>query len=88
MKQTPIEWMIEMLSENGFIGVFCNNEEADTRKKQLQLIIDKSMSFEKQQIIAAYVRGCQDSYDSEPMTQEVDEEYAKEYYYERFVKPE
>jgi hypothetical protein len=88
MRQTAIEWMIEMMNENGFIGVFSTNEEAETRRKQLELIIDKSMHFEKQQIISAYVRGCQDSYDSEPMTEDVDEAYGAEYYYERFVKPE
>ena len=42
MRQTAIEWMVEMLSENGFIGVFSTNEEAETRKKQLELIISKS----------------------------------------------
>lgn len=88
MRQTAIEWMIEMMNENGFIGVFCTNEEAETRKKQLELIISKSMFFEKQQIISSYVRGCQDSYGTDPMTQEVDEHYATEYYYEQFIKPE
>jgi len=88
MKQTAIEWMLEMLHENGFIGVFCTNEEAEQKGKQLQLIIDKSMSFEKQQIINSYVRGCQDSYGEDAMTQEVDECYGADYYYEQFVKPE
>ena len=85
MKQTSVSWMIEILSENGFLDLRCDNNEAQRRGAELQRIIDTAISMEKKQIISAYVQGCQDSYDNQPMTEAQDEGFGKMYYYNKYL---
>ena len=79
MNQTSVSWLLEMLSENGFLDLRCDNNEAQRKGAELQRIIDIAISMEKKQIFHAYIQGCHECHSKNI------EEFAKMYYYQRYI---
>ena len=79
MNQTSLSWLLEMLSENGYLDVRCDNNEAQRRGAELQRIIDTAISMEKKQILHAYKQGCKECHSRNI------EEFANMYYYQLYI---
>lgn len=79
MNQTSLSWLLEMLSENGFLDLRCDNNEAQQKGAELQRIIDTAISMEKKQILHAYSQGCHECHSKNI------EEFAKMYYYQIYI---
>jgi len=77
MEKTAIEWMIEQLNKEGFIGTYCIDSEIDFKRELMNEIIKQAKEMEKQQIIDAVTYG-QDNYeDTTIQCKEISENYYK-----------
>jgi hypothetical protein len=49
--QTAVEWLIEQLKNNEFLGTFCTPDCFEEKQVEMKSIIDQAKEKEKQQII-------------------------------------
>ncbi len=49
--QTAIEFLIDELKNNEFLGTFCTSDYFEEKQAEMKSIIDKAKEMEKQQII-------------------------------------
>jgi hypothetical protein len=57
MKELAVEWLIDRLNFEGFIGTYCSEEEIKSKKQLIIEIINQAKEMEKQQIIDAVSKG-------------------------------
>ena len=77
-KQTAIEWLSDKIIE--ILGEKCNELTIEQTLKN-QYAFKQALEMEKQQIIDAFVEGCEDTYGiDEPNENYPDTESAKDYY--------
>ena len=82
MKKTAVQWLIEQLNEQGFLGTYCTPDNIDTKRESMNQIIEQAKEMENQQIINAYIDGI----NSDCMSHEDSVGYANEYYNQTFNK--
>lgn len=54
MKQTAVEWLVDKLNRQGYLGTFCTKEEIEIKRKDMEFIINQAKEIEEEQIIMAY----------------------------------
>jgi predicted secreted protein len=83
-KQTAIEWLVEKLKEQEYLGVFCTPDAWGREEEIMKGIVEQAKEMEKQQIKEAFEEGKDIEYEyhinDEPRIG------AEEYYKETFNK--
>jgi hypothetical protein len=46
MEQTAVQWLVEELKKNGYLGVYCTKEEESFHDNNLESIISTAISME------------------------------------------
>jgi hypothetical protein len=63
MKQTAIEFLIQELKKEEYLGTFCTAECFAEEEKKMRLIIQQALQMEKEQIMDAFNEGENNSVD-------------------------
>lgn len=56
-KQTAIQWLIEELKREEYLGTFCTPEYWPEEERKMRSIIEQAKEIEKEQIMEAYDSG-------------------------------
>jgi hypothetical protein len=59
-KQTAVEWLIEELKKNEYLGTFCTADAFAEEEKRMLSICEQAKAMEKEQIKDAYANGSND----------------------------
>lgn len=54
MEKTAVDYLIQQLNEQGFLGTYCTPDNIDTKRELMNQIISQAKKIEKQQIIDAF----------------------------------
>jgi hypothetical protein len=77
-KQTAIEWLVEKLKEQEYLGVFCTPDAWGREEEIMKGIVEQAKEMEKEQIIESFKHG-----KLPPLFTNLD---AEQYYKEKFNK--
>lgn len=51
MKKTAIDYLIDLMNMQGFLGVYCTEDKIDENRKLMAKIIEQAKQMEKEQMI-------------------------------------
>ena len=62
-EQTPIEWLVDELKKNDFLGFYCDISQEEDRRKLMNKIIDEAKDIESVEMYNQYLLGYGDGID-------------------------
>jgi hypothetical protein len=77
MKQTAVEWIVEMMTKEGYFGTFCTADELPVHKERVAQIVREAKKLEIEQLKDAW------KYKNEH--QDIDDEF-DDYMKNHFIK--
>ena len=59
-EQTPIEWLVDELKKNDFLGFYCDVSKEEHRRNFMIEIIERAKDMEHEKLYESYLYGMRD----------------------------